>query len=210
MQLSELALKFGTDKGPSDHDYTLHYEKFLDPLRHSAINLLELGVWEGASLRMWDEYLTHPHANVVGVDRVNRGISIDGVDIHIFEQDSHEDIEFCLAPYFPFDVIIDDASHISSKTIRSFELLWPHLKHGGLYVIEDLQTSYDPKHYGHDQASSDPELAPRNFGARYTAMQFCKRLADEVHPDLFPEKYRWNYDVASVHFHPNICFIVKA
>jgi hypothetical protein len=201
--LNDLALKYGTDKSSADHNYCPLYEQHL-PIRGAVFSLLELGVWHGASLRMWREYF--PNATIVGVDNRDRHIKIDGVSIHIMGQDDHEDIEFCLAPYDGFDVIIDDASHISSKTIGSFQNLWNHLKPNGIYVIEDLQTSYDVEHYGENEAHANPNV-PAHYS--HTAMEWCKRLADEVNHSLFPAKHRLGWEVASVQFFPNICFITK-
>ena len=40
------------------------------------------------------------------------------------------------------DLVIDDASHVYEPTLASFETLFPHLRPGGLYIIEDWQWSY--------------------------------------------------------------------
>ena len=207
LNLDELALKYGTDKGPTDHDYTPFYEQYFFTMRYQPITLLELGIWRGASLRMWREYF--PNAKIVGLDRL-KVAEIAGLRIErqiVGEQDDPRLIEALGNQHGPFDVIIDDCSHISSKTIASFQLLWPHLKDGGLYVIEDLQTAYDSKHYGWPEGKENPD----SWGGHdRTAMEWCKRLADEVNRGLYPDKYRLGYDVSSVQFFPNICFIRKA
>jgi len=212
-RLDDLALKYGTDKGSSDHNYCPHYERYLAPRREDPLTMLEIGVWEGASLHMWREYL--PNATIVGLDKYDRDVQIDGVEIHIGDQDDAAFLNRVAEIAGAFDVIIDDASHISSKTIRSFELFYPHLKPGGLYVIEDLQTSYDPVNYTHMEASWNPDLPPMMPGVprrvrNLTAMQFCKRLADEVNRGMYPDKHRLGYDLASVQFFPNIAFITKS
>lgn len=200
--LDTLALKYGTDKGSCDHDYMPYYTQYLEPLRDKPITLLELGIWKGASLRMWRAYFSK--ATIIGLDNHVKSLpDMAGIHTVLCEQDDKEGLDGLAEMYGQFDVIIDDASHISSKTITSFQYLYPHLKDGGLYVIEDLQTSYDAEHYGENEACSNP-----NEGW-YTAMGFCKRLADEVHPDLFPSQYRSGLSIASVQFFPNICFIVK-
>lgn len=206
--LSELADKYGTDKGPSEHNYTPLYDDKFWLHRAESLTLLELGIWKGASLFMWRRYF--PNATIIGLDRAlrlhNEMQRADIVTFHA-EQDDEQAINELGSLYGPLHIVIDDASHISSKTIKSFELLWPHVAPGGIYVIEDLQTSYDDKHYGTAEASPDPET---NDWTMPTAMMFCKRLADEVNHGLYPEQF-WNgYDIASVEFHHNICFITKA
>lgn len=222
--LDELACKYGTDKGSTDHNYCPHYEQYLARRRHDPLTLLELGVWKGASLRMWREYF--PNATITGLDRdaptdnkLARAVDKrsggnvawnprPASKIVTITGDQNDETTINLAAlYGPFDVIIDDASHISSKTIASFRLLWPHLAPGGLYVVEDLQTSYDVANYGNDEAAQ-PGLSP--CGGGQTAMQWCKRLADEVNRSLFPKECWKGFDIASVQFFPNICFIVKA
>ena len=220
--LDDLALKHGTDKASNGHNYCPQYEQYLGHLRNTQPTLLELGVYEGASLRMWRDYF--PRGTIVGLDINPLVDEIDGVDIHVGDQASYEDIETQLAIYQGFDVIIDDASHLSSLTIKSFELLYPHLKPGGLYVIEDLHSSYHDWFYGNAEACFNPDgQLPKRRGAEgrlETAMQFCKRLADEVNfkPgaevhnhkwQLFPEKYWRGYHLESVQFFYNICFIRK-
>lgn len=200
--LSDLAAKYGTDK--LDHGYIPHYERHLP---FGPITLLEVGVWEGASLRMWRDYYSSHESQIVGVDKHDRDIKIDGVKIIIQDQD--DEIGWhCLGQLAGgFDVIIDDASHISSKTIATFTQTWPWLAPGGLYVIEDLQTSYDVENYGKREACSDPR--GKTSGGRLTAMQFCKRLADEVNRHEFGSSHRMGFDVGAISFYPNICFITK-
>lgn len=207
MSLDELALKYGTDKGSTDHSYTRYYEQLL--AGRQVKSLLELGVWKGASLRMWRCYFDD--ANIVGLDRNPPRRDLEGIDVEQVQGDQNDPnlIESVALAYGPFDVIIDDASHISSVTIKSFQQLYPHLRSGGLYVIEDLQTSYDVTNYGKREAAANPDWKPDD-GYRQTAMQFCKRLADEVNRTLFPPVYRLGYELESVQFFPNICFITKA
>lgn len=204
-RLDTIGLKYGTDKASSEHDYLRHYDDYFWLHRYDKLTLLEMGVWQGASLRMWREYF--PEATIVGIDNVNRGVRIPGVDIHKCSQENEIGLYNLQGLYGGFDIIVDDASHISSKTITAFRALWPALNPGGVYVIEDLQTSYDPEHYGKTEAVSNPDQTlPLEIA---TAMQFCKRLADEVNAGLYPSRYTLGYGIASVQFFCNICFITK-
>ena len=67
------------------------------------------------------------------------------------------------------DVIVDDGSHVSAHVILSFETLYPSLKPGGIYIVEDIGTSYWP-HYG----------GSRDANAGWTMMNYFKRAADWV------------------------------
>src|ERR1051325_11492314 len=64
--LAWLAAVYGTDKGATMHRYVDLYEKYLAPRRRTATAVLEIGVHQGASLRMWRDYF--PHAEIVGLD----------------------------------------------------------------------------------------------------------------------------------------------
>ena len=41
-----------------------------------------------------------------------------------------------------WDFIVDDGSHVPTHMISTFQTLWPYLRHGGVYVIEDIGFSY--------------------------------------------------------------------
>lgn len=209
--LDQIMLRHKTDKSSAEHDYAPLYEDKFRSHRDDALTLLELGVWRGSSLRVWRDYF--PNATIIGLDRNRPLASLEDADVVQFQAEQQDEvpIDRCGSLYGPFNIIIDDASHISSKTIRSFELLWPHLAPGGIYVIEDLQTSYDVANYGHFEACRDPDLEPwrGDRESPRTAMQFCKRLADEVNHGLYPDEHWLGHDVASVEFALNICFVRK-
>lgn len=106
------------------------------------LTILELGVGGyknpssgGGSLRMWAEFF--PNAQIVGVDIAEKQLQLPhNVALH---QGSQTDVEFLVdlaATYSGFDIVIDDASHVTEKTIISFETLWPFARL--FYVIEDL------------------------------------------------------------------------
>lgn len=152
-QLEILARKYNTDKKIPDNRPTqygregLGYIKFYDKeLKNRKIkDIIELGVGWGASIRMWSE--NFPHANIIGVDNVNRPDeynelnSLKNIKIIIgdagdrnFLQDKFENGRY--------DIIIDDASHKYNDTLAALLQLFPYLKNGGLYVIEDLHINY--------------------------------------------------------------------
>lgn len=102
------------------------------------------------------------------------------------------------------DVIIDDGSHVSEDTITSFRTLFPLLKPGGVYVVEDVQTSYWPGWNGNRQ----------DFTDQATWIGFVKRLIDGLHhQDQVDVEARAaseiDRSVIGIHLYHNIVFIDK-
>lgn len=164
--LDAIGVRLGTDKGLTHHDYLAAYEDVLHPLRSSPIRLLKIGVLNGVSLAMWEEYL--PHAKVVGADinpaalRFARG----RVTIEILDQSDVNRLHKVAERHGPFDVIIEDGSHIWSHQITGIVALFPHLQPGGLYITEDLHT-----HFGHFARSYRHDI-------RLSCVDFLKSTAD--------------------------------
>jgi hypothetical protein len=142
LTLDELAIKHSTDKSSKDHQYTLRYSMYLEQYRDVEFNLLEIGVFDGASVKMWKDYF--PKATIVAIDIDTRckQYEEDRIHIHIGDQ---TDVNFLLSVYEQykhFEVILDDGGHSWKQQIVSFETLFPKLSNGGLYFVEDLHTSY--------------------------------------------------------------------
>lgn len=134
--LNELAIKYNTDKSNLFHDFCDEYEFFLSKYRNDSIKLLEIGFGSGGSVKMWLEYFNK--AIIYSVD-INLFQSIDPRHVFICgnQTDSliYEKIDL-------FDIIIDDGSHICNDQRITFELLFSKLKSGGIYIVEDVSTSY--------------------------------------------------------------------
>ena len=140
--LDEIGLSHGTDKASSHHDYLNFYERVLAPLRDQPITVLEIGVYQGASLRTWHDYF--PNAKIVGVDivavckRFERG----RIAIELADQSNLENLAQIALRHGPFDLIVEDGSHIWEHQITTLCALFPFVKNGGFYIVEDLQTNY--------------------------------------------------------------------
>jgi demethylmacrocin O-methyltransferase len=172
--LDVIAKKYGTDKSTENNGYVLHYEQHFAALRSSPIRLLELGVHDGRSVRMWADYF--PQGQIYGVDISAESKMVEGGRIKVFTGDlSQEDTYQGLSEWFQgeqFDIIIDDASHLGWQQRKSFERLFPCLVSGGFYVIEDLGTSYWPKWGG-------------ALGRKYTGIGLVKELVDYVNSSAY-------------------------
>ncbi|TWB41177.1 class I SAM-dependent methyltransferase [Nitrospirillum pindoramense] len=140
--LDEIGLKYATDKASNFHDFLNLYERVLATRRLEPVNIIEIGVYDGASVKMWREYF--PNGRVVGVD-INPAAATfadDGIQIEISDQSNMECLLSICRKYGPFDLIIDDGSHIWDHQILTLQQLFPWLNLGGIYILEDIDTSY--------------------------------------------------------------------
>jgi hypothetical protein len=206
--LSDLAVRFGSDKW-GDHWYTPHYERYFEPYRELAVKVLEIGVGGnsmpdvgGESLRMWKHYFRR--ALIYGLDIYPKtGIAESRLQVLCGDQGDERFLDSMARELGPFDIVIDDGSHLNHHVITSFNALFPHVRSGGMYVVEDLQTSYWPR-WGGD---ADPS-------AQNTSMAMLKRLLDGLNHQ---EQIRsWDHEpsmielmVTGVHMHHNLAFIEK-
>ena len=205
--LARLATEHRTDKW-GRHWYARHYDAHFAPRRLEALTLLEIGVggYEdpakgGESLRMWKAYF--PHARIFGLDVFDKSASEeDRIRIFRGSQDDPAFLERVAEATGPLDIVIDDGSHRNPHVIASFGALFPRLREGGIYAVEDIQTSYWPSYGG----SLDAD-------APHTSMGLFKRLADGlnhaewIRPGYTPSFHDLN--VASVHFYHNMVFVYR-
>lgn len=137
--LNELGQKYKT--GKLVHGYLPHFDLALNSLRDESFDMLEIGVHEGASIRMWHEYFRA--AQIVGVD--TKAISLpDDLPRYTFVRGSQANPKLlhALVEAYRFRVIVDDGSHRWGHQIFTFQTLFPWLQPGGVYICEDIQTSY--------------------------------------------------------------------
>jgi hypothetical protein len=202
--LSEIANLFKVDKFGFD-DFATIYEPHLKRLRPEAINILEIGIGGynnpeegGQSLRMWKEYFSK--AQIVGIDIHDKSkLEEDRIRIFKGDQTNNNFLEHVCNEIGNLSIIIDDGSHISSDVISTFTYLFTKLNKDGIYIIEDLGTSYWPQ-----------------FGGGFhkdTSMNFLKRLTDCLnHKEFLIQNYEPNYFdvyIKSMHFYRNAVIIYK-
>ena len=147
--LTELANHFGSDKGTAKgdwgvaHGYTEIYERLLAPRRYEPLRVLELGVWRGASLQMWENFL--PNAQIIGVDNLPDVAvrPLQRAQVLVGDATDPEFLRTVLSrfPDNAVDLIIDDASHLLEHQIASFQFLFRYLAAGGVYIVEDTSGS---------------------------------------------------------------------
>lgn len=141
--LNDIGLKYNADKSSRFHHYLDFYQKHL-PGRDFAGRLLEIGVMDGLSVRMWREY--YPDAEIVGIDIKDMSY-MHNTDWNVPESVKLLTLDGTKAkdmrPLGKFDIILDDGSHYMKDQQASFELLYySQLNPDGVYILEDLWTSH--------------------------------------------------------------------
>jgi hypothetical protein len=208
--LDNIMTETGSDKASWAHNYCPFYEQYIGHLRDEEIVLLELGIGGedkelgGASLKGWAQY--YPSALICGVDIYDKS-ELNSSNICIY-QGSQDDPIFLQSvideigqPY----IIIDDASHICNLTIESFKILFPKLKSGGYYIIEDISTSYRWDFGGN--TSLNNMMLPTTMNYLFNMLHSLnpiEHVADASYQR--PEEYK---EVESVSFYPDIVIIKK-
>ncbi|EHQ27841.1 class I SAM-dependent methyltransferase [Mucilaginibacter paludis] len=119
--------------------YDRHFSKY----RGKEIVLLEIGTFHGGSLQMWKEYFGDK-AKIYGID-INpncKEVEEDNIQIFIGSQSDRTFLKKVKSEIPPIDILIDDGGHTMLQQIVSFEELFDHIKPDGVYLCEDMHTSY--------------------------------------------------------------------
>lgn len=142
--LDTLFNKYGCDKAKKHHYHTV-YEPEFDSLRNEPINILEVGVFKGDSIRAWLDYF--PNATIYGIDLFKR-VSIEDIDVlhddrvkFIKADSTNIGVRSQIKKYWPrirFDIIIDDGLHTPDANAKTLHNLYPLLKKNGRYYVEDV------------------------------------------------------------------------
>lgn len=200
------------------HDYGLVYAKYLSHLRNKPIKFLEIGILHGDSVKMWERYF--PKGDLHFVDKTFERITYFSKrsSYYLADQKIPEELRKVIKETGSgFDVIMDDAGHHSEGQITSFIELFPHLKSGGLYIIEDLHTSYWKRYGGHGNHKNP-------VAGSGSIIEFLQNLIHDVNFvgantgrsnfPLLSENYKANLSyyqkhIYSIHFYDSVCIVIK-
>ena len=181
--LDKMAIKHTSDKSSKFHNYAVKYDKILSPFKDQYTSILEIGVAYGQSVRMWTDYFPNAVIHAADIEKSFKSCESysNRIKFHLLDQRSRIQLKG-MEQFGPFDLIIDDGNHFWSEQILTFETLFPYLKQGGIYIVEDTTTSYwnEYKNYHistveyfkklvddvhlHGRRGSVPGNAPREFG----------------------------------------------
>ena len=159
----QIALKYGTDK-VTTHHYEYVYGQLVAPIRFVEIHFLEIGLGcsmsygPGKSLLVWKEFMPNANISILEFDeecarpfksQVTHLFVGDQSDLNVLEMIGKTTNEM-------FDLIVDDGGHTRKQQINSLIGLWPFIrKNGGIYIIEDIFTSFIPSYNDNTKSSLD-------------------------------------------------------
>jgi hypothetical protein len=208
---------YGNDPSRKPNWYLNEYDRLFTPLREAPIRLMELGVQSGRSMLIWREYF--PNAIIVGLDRAPKPDCFPNEPRFYFiqgDQDNPAILDQAMAAAgAPFDIIIDDASHLGCVTARSFAYLFSvALRGGGIYVIEDICTAFKPAgdFDATDYAPAEIGLSgtPRIFPSHYHGMVgLIKQLLDHAMSPIVTGRYT-DYAIYRMTVLANLAIFEKA
>lgn len=198
-----LADLFYANTGRLAHKWTHYldaYERYFAKYRGTRVHMLEIGVSGGGSLELWRKYFG-PDATIFGVD-VNPDCAARAdapTQVRIGSQDDPEFLRRVAAEMGEIDIVLDDGSHIGRHQEASFRTLFPLLKNGGIYAIEDLHTAYWAGEY------------EGGYGRAGSGIEIVKQMIDDMHSSYHDKGSvtgagDW---IAAMHVYDSVVFIEK-
>lgn len=146
-ELTEIANNCRTDKGTDfreKHAYTEFYYDYFKKFKNKKdLKILEIGVWHGGSLKMFNEFFEHNcEIYAIDIDYSLNEYTEDNVHLYTVDQNNKSQIENFLNEIgnIKFDIILDDGSHQLEHQFHSLLYLYKYVKPNGIYVLEDLHT----------------------------------------------------------------------
>lgn len=190
-----------SDKG-SHHGYQRFYYPFLKDKQYHSLRMLEIGVESGKSMKIWQNYFKNAN-HIYGIgyknyqkqykEKVN-----DNTTLFMGDQSNKVFLsKFIEDSGGKFDLVIDDGSHVPSHIEISFEELWGCLNDDGLYIIEDVETSYWKK---------DAEVYGYSLKNEGSIVDYFKNKVDEINNEFRLKK---SSDIASITFVQNMIIVKK-
>lgn len=183
------------------HHYFEVYERHFSKYRGKEIVLLEIGTFHGGSLQMWKSYFGDK-AKIYGID-INpncKEVEEENIQIFIGSQSDRNFLKKAINEIPPIDILIDDGGHTMLQQIVSFEELFDHVKPDGLYLCEDIHTSYW-KEYGGGH---------KRMG---TFIEYSKNFIDKLNAYHSTQKSlpvsAFTKSVNSIHYYDSIVVIEK-
>jgi len=178
--------------------YDRHFSRF----RGTDVHIVEFGVSHGGSLQMWKHYFG-PKARVFGID-INphcKTLEEEQIEIFIGDQEDRTFLKSLTAKIPRIDILIDDGGHKMKQQINTYEEIFPCIDKNGVYLCEDLLTSYWPQYGG-------------GYKRRGTFIEYSKNFIDYINAWYSVQKSmlsvtEFTKSVYSLHYYDGVLVIEK-
>jgi len=178
------------------------YDHYFKQFRNKKVHVLEFGVLHGGSLQMWKHYFG-PNSKIYGVD-INpqcKQLEEEQIEIFIGDQGDKSFLESLIKAIPRVDILINDGGHEMLQQKITFEVLFPHIEPDGVYLCEDLHTSYY-KSFGGGLLS------------RHSFIEFSKSFIDAIHAWFYSGGNTTNISeftksVYALHYYTSVLVIEK-
>jgi hypothetical protein len=179
------------------------YDRHFSAYRFKPVTVVEFGVSHGGSLQMWKKYFGRS-ARIIGVDIDPRCAALGGpgIEIVIGDQGDRDFLTALRDRIGPIDVLIEDGGHTMVQQTATFEVFWPSIRTCGVYLVEDLHTSYWDEYGG-------------GYKKPGTFIEYAKALIDQLNAwharpgdGLTPDEY--SRSIGGMHVYDSIIVFDKA
>ena len=184
------------------HHYFEIYHRHFERFRGRSPTVVEIGVFHGGSLQMWHRYFG-PGARIVGidVDPRCRQFEDEATTILICDQADRRFLAQVRERLPHIDIVIDDGGHRMAEQIATFEELYPHVQPDGVYLCEDIHTSFIPEYGG-------------GYRREGTFLEYAKALIDRLYGWYTREPERLSPDAITLstfalHFYDSVLVVEK-
>jgi 23S rRNA U2552 (ribose-2'-O)-methylase RlmE/FtsJ len=202
--MNDLEKIFYSNKGGTIHKWKHYleiYERHFSKYKNKEVVILEIGVFQGGSLRMWKEYFGK-NAKIYGLD-INpecKKLEENGIEILIGSQEDRNFLKKIKKIIPKVDILIEDGGHMMNQQIITFEELYDHVKSDGIYLCEDMHTSYWRDYGG-------------GYKSRGTFVEYSKNFIDYLNAWHSKQKsFNVNYftkNTFSVHYYDSVVVLEK-
>ena len=244
LELDDLFLKFGTDKGSLDgkktYDYsekdkeggkfknyyewinrdnlrsfeyqmglnhTPYYERYLGPLRHKSLKVLEIGVANGHSIASWFYYFPNSAIYAADIKKSHKFFyKAKRISYHSLDCMNDKAVSKFIAKNNNFDIIIDDSEHTQPAHTNNIKNFYPTLNPGGIFVLEDFKTN-DVQHALERKYNEDSgKKMKTNWSiTTHEIFDFIKNKKMFKHEILKEENLKYIFDtIDNVEVHDNL------
>ena len=180
--------------------YHRHFEKYKNLASpENKITILEIGVQNGGSLDLWTKYFGPENCVIYGLDIDARCASLqkDNIKIFIGDQENINFLKELKKKIPPLDILIEDGGHKMNQQINTFDVLFDHIKPGGIYLCEDTHTSYWP---GYGGGYRNPS----------TWIEYSKNLIDNINGYHHNRVDAFTKSCSGIHFYDSMVFFDKS